>query len=81
MILPQLLALAVLPLIAPLIGRWLDLDKQREDREIAEWEAEQEAKKATDRYALAVLQPPPLLGHDGSSSGTDGDSAGTGDPR
>lgn len=67
---PNLLALALIPVISPFIARLIEKDKEREEREIDEWEAEQEAKKARDHYALASLQPPPLLGHD--SSGSDG---------
>lgn len=68
--------------LGPLFAKLLAADKRREEREIAEWEAEQEAKKkAKDEYALAILQPPPLLGHDDSGScGTDGERARSSDP-
>lgn len=79
---PQLLALVALPIFVPAINWWLERDKAREDREIAEWEAEQEAKRKKDYYALASLQPPPLLGMDGGSrGGAAGNGGGADDPR
>lgn len=76
------LAIATAPIGGALLAWWLKRDKEREDREIAEWEAEQDAKAAKDQYALASIEPPPLLGFDGRScGGTAGDSGGPNEAR
>lgn len=75
----NLLAIALIPIIAPLITRWIEKDKEREEREIDEWEREQAAKKAAK--ARKALPAPPVLLLDRDRDGTSGDAAGPSDPR
>lgn len=75
------LAIAAAIALGPLFAKLIQKDKEREEREIDEWEQEQAEKRARKLAKKQKLLAPPLPLVSRDDSGPGSDSAGTGEPR